>query len=101
MIVLGMYIVGVLVDLFVFEDPSDIRYLLLVVVWLVGTKMYRYSSRMTFMVCLGLVGVMFVFFVGDPESKIAERAAVWLYLMMLVGLLQQVWELRKTSEKKV
>ena len=61
---------------------------ILALYWL-ASKIYKTSSKITFYFCLLLLGIMFIeFLLLGPVPK-TEKAAVWLVLFLLLGIIQQ------------
>lgn len=96
---LSIFIIAIVADLFLFSQSSDIRYVLLIVFWLIVVRVLRLQSDATFKLTLGLLGGLFLFFIFDNKSLITERIATWIYLFLWVGVIQQLLELRKLPKK--
>lgn len=50
---------------------------------------YRLPSKFIFILCLVLLGIMFVEFLLSGPSSNTEKTAVWIYLFMGVGIVRQ------------
>ena len=72
----------------------------LVALYGVCVKIYRLKSRETFLLCLGLLGAMFVSFLTSGASIPTEKTAVWLVLFMVLGIYQQ-WRNIGYEKKKL
>lgn len=91
-------IAGVLLDVFVFGISSDIRIFALLGMYVYILHRWRVRSDTTFGICLILLGITYVLFLftvpmafDDPRPipPPAERTAVWLYLFLLIGIVQK------------
>lgn len=52
-------------------------------------KMFRIKSGFTFLLCLGLLMLMYILYVISGASISTEKAAVWLILFFGIGVIQQ------------
>ena len=88
-VVLVFLIGTIFVDSFFFKSVSDVVTFGLVALYGVCVKIYRLKSRETFLLCLGLLGAMFVSFLTSGASIPTEKTAVWFVLFMALGIYQQ------------
>lgn len=86
LIVLGVALLG---EVFFVDGSSDLRFFGLTILFFITTFMYRLSSRVTFTICLILLGIMYVQFLLSNASVHTEKIAVWIVLFMVVGVIQQ------------
>jgi len=93
-LVLGLLFAGVLGDIFYIPASSDVRFFGLIGIYALGTRWYRLTSKVTFIICLALLGVMYVLFLTTSTSVRTERAAVWLVLFWIAGVIQQWREIK-------
>lgn len=79
-------------DIFISSTNSDIKFYGITLLYFITALFYRLKSSITFTVCLVLLILMFVFFIlsgpAGPSVQ-TEKIAVWLFLFMLVGIIQQ------------
>lgn len=52
-------------------------------------KIFRIKSTFTFLLCLGLLVLMFIEYLFTGASISTEKAAVWLILFFGIGVIQQ------------
>ena len=88
-VVLVLLIGIIIVDILYAKTSSDVVTFGVLLVYGVSAKLYRLTARETFLLCLGLLGAMFVSFVMSGASVPTEKAAVWLVLFMALGIYQQ------------
>jgi hypothetical protein len=98
MLLLLGFLIGVILDLLNFQTPSDIRIFSLIFLWVLTVRTFHFKSDMTFKLALGFLGLLLIFFIFARGSLITERIAVWIYLCLVVGVVQQFFELRKESK---
>lgn len=78
----------ILVDSFFLNVSSDVVTFGVLLFYGIIANVGRLRSRETFLLCLGLLGAMFMSFVFSYASIPTEKLAVWLFLFMLVGIIQ-------------
>lgn len=88
-IVLTLMALAVLADILYLPGSSDVKIFGLLVAYGVAVRFYEIESKVTFLWCLVLLGVMFVEFLFTGPSVVTEKAAVWLVLFLTFGILQQ------------
>lgn len=88
-VVLVFLIGTIFVDTFFVKTVSDVVTFGVLIAYGFFVKMYRLKSRETFLLCLGLLGAMFVSFLVSGASIPTEKASVWLVLFMALGIYQQ------------
>ncbi len=91
---LALFFIGLSMDLFYFKLYSDIRIFALLALWIFIIKISDFKSDSTFKLSLGMLGMMFVFF--GRNLFVQERIAVWIFLLLTTGLIQQFFEFRKS-----
>lgn len=96
-ILYGSFFTILALDLLYFPATSDIRYFILGLLWFFITATYRLKSTHTILVVLGLIILLFFFYLFDRNSQITERIATWIYILLFFGLIQQIVEIRKQS----
>ncbi|MFZ5845156.1 MAG: hypothetical protein ACOY0S_01670 [Patescibacteria group bacterium] len=68
---------------------SDLLIFGILALYFLFSRIYKISSKITFYFCLSLLGVMFVEFLLLGPAPKTEKAAVWLVLFLLLGIIQQ------------
>ncbi len=87
-VVLVLLIGIIFVDSFFAKTSSDVVTFGVLLAFGIFIKMYQLKSKETFLLCLGLLGVMFVSFLFSAASIPTEKLAVWLFLFTVVGIIQ-------------
>jgi hypothetical protein len=90
-----VFYTGVLADIFFFDLPSDIRYVIILVIWTYIIRKHELKSETTYMLALSIFVLTFTLFVINRNSAYVENATVWVFLTLLFGLVQQFIDLRK------
>ncbi|SRR5258708_33179453 len=89
LVVLTIFILLVLGDIFLTSTASDIRYFGFLGVGIIGIFLYRLSSKFFFGLALIVLLIMFLFFVTSGASAKTEKAAVWFFLLFATGIIRQ------------
>lgn len=104
-LLLLIFLVGFVVDVFFYPIPvmlnweSDFRLFLVVFIWILTVKLSHFSSRATFKVALGFLILLFTLFLFFSSHPAIERIASWIYIFLLMGIIQQFFELRKINPR--
>jgi len=98
-ILMVMYFGGFVADVFfvkrknIYTDwESDVRLFLLVFLWIFMKKVYNFTSVITFKLTglfLAFFSFFFIFFRDHPS---VERLASWVYVYLVIGVIQQLLE---------
>ncbi len=88
-LVLGIIFASILGDIFYLAASSDFRFFGFVGAYALGARWYKLKSKVTFTFCLLLLCIMYILFLTTGTSVKTERAAVWLVLFWIVGIVQQ------------
>ncbi len=97
---LSLFYIGAFVDVFLMSSPilsyaSDLRIFLLLGFWLLIVKVGRLGSRVTFKLALAFLVILFFLFIFFRTQPSVERTATWIYLLLLIGIIQQFFKTRK------
>lgn len=87
--ILAVFFLAILGDILYIPDSSDLRTFGVVFFYIACIFMFRLKSKRTFLFCLVLLATMYIEFLLSAGSIKAEKAAVWLFLFLLVGIIQQ------------
>lgn len=86
----------ILGDVFFFQISSDIRIFGILFLYFVLVKRLQWRSRTTFILTLVLFLLSFVLYLFTDSAKFheplipaTERLAVWVYLLLVVGVIQK------------
>lgn len=88
-VVLILLTVSIFVDIFFVKASSDFVIFGILLVYGIFVKMFQIKSKLTFLLCLGLLSAMFVSYLFTGTSVATEKGAVWLVLFMVLGIFQQ------------
>lgn len=91
-VILTVFVMLILSDIVILRESNDIRLFGLLGVYVLNIHFYKLSSRNTFFFCLFLLAVMYVEFLFQGAADSTERAAVWLFFMLLIGIVQRIRE---------
>jgi len=98
--ILFLGVLGILGDIFVLDFSSDLIILFLTGWWLWAVRKYKFEGRVS--VGGGLVFlVMCPFLLILKKDPIAEKAAIWAYLFLVVGVGQMFIEYLREERKNV
>lgn len=89
LVVLTILLLGVVGDIFFISGSSDLRIFSIITLYVIGIWLYKLNSRIIFLLCLVLLGIMFIEFLLSGTSERTEKAAVWLVLFLAIGIIQQ------------
>ena len=92
--VLTAFYLAVLGDVVLVEESSDFIIFGLLIVYLFLVRFYDLSAKRAFFFCFILVGLMFTEFIFTGISSRTDKAAVWLFLFLGVGIMQELWQTR-------
>lgn len=92
---------GVFGDIFFLSGSSDSFIFGILGVSLMTIYFYKLSSRIIFIFCLLLLGVMFVQFVVGNTSAVTEKTAVWWFLFTVIGIFRQWTEITQQNHNKI
>ena len=90
----------ILTDSYFFVESSDLRIFGILFIYIIFLKIFKLKSKTTFLISLFLFVIVFIQFVfSNPSSYIdgsvappAERIAVWVFMLMLIGIFQKFKE---------
>ena len=89
---LTIIVLAVLADILLIPQSSDIRIFLILGLYGISIMLYKLTGRYTFLFCLVLLGIMYIEFLFTGTSQATEKAAVWLYLFLAIGIVQKLRE---------
>jgi len=86
--------VGILFDIFFLKLTSDFLIFFLMGLWILTIKLYKFEGKVSLGVALGFL-VLCPFLLILKKEAIAEKAAIWTYMFLVVGVIQMLIEVRK------
>lgn len=88
--VLTILTLMVVSESFLVKDASDARVFGFLVAYLLCIKLFKLQSNFTFFLSLVALGCMYIQFIISKASVGTEKAAVLLFFLMLIGIVQQL-----------
>jgi len=95
---LGIF--GILLDIFVLKFTSDLLILILLGFWILSVCYFKIKGRVSLGSALGFL-ILCPFLLIFSKEAIAEKAAVWAYLFLVVGVIQLFIEYFKEGKENV
>jgi len=96
-IILFLTFLGLFLDIFIFEFTSDLVMLFLTGLWVLSIWLYEYEGRVSIGMGLGFLILCPLLLIFDADA-IAEKVAIWAYMFLVVGVIQQIVEYRRSEE---
>lgn len=81
--------VFILADILLVRRSSDLVIFSVLLLYGIFIKIFKINSRLTFLLCLGLLAIMSIDYLFTGASISTEKAAVWFTLFLVVGIIQQ------------
>ena len=91
-VVLTLIVLLIPIDIFFINNSSDLRIFGILGIYIISVFFYKLKSRLTFLLSLILLGVMSFNFILTGTSESTEKAAVWIFFLLLIGIIQQFRE---------
>lgn len=80
--------VVIILDSYAKRSNSDVVFFGVVVLYVAYAKVYRIKSSVTYLLCIAIFSGMFMSFVSSQASNVTEKLVVWLFLFLVVGIIQ-------------
>jgi len=87
--VLTLFAVFIVVESLSKRLSSDVIIFGSLLIYVIFIKVFRIKSTFTFLLCLGLLVLMFILYLFTGPSISTEKAAVWFILFFGIGVIQQ------------
>jgi len=91
-VVISFFLLSLFVDIAFLTDNSDIRFFILIPIYIIASRTYRFTSKRTFLLCFILTIIMGLLYLFIGPVGPTEKTAVWIYLFLAVGIIQQFRE---------
>lgn len=88
--ILNAIFFAVIADIFLLKIQSDYMIFGILGLYMFVIKFFKLESKTTFTFCMFILGLLFMGFVFTGSSEHTEKAAVWLFLFMATGILQEL-----------
>lgn len=88
----------ILADVIYFEKSSDLRTFPILIFYIFIIKRFKLRANVTFFICLFLFVLIYIqyifsspatFEIQYPTVPFGEKIAVWLYLFLVIGVIQK------------
>lgn len=93
-------IIAMMIDIFVIRKYADSTTIWLTLLWTAGVIAYRLDPRFSFGLVLVFLTTCPFLLVGNMDW-IAEKSAIWTYMMLVVGTVQSIFEISPLLQKIV
>ena len=80
----------VLGDISFSQIRSDVFIFGILGLYILVIRVFKLKSKATFSLCFFVLGLLLIEFVSTGVSEHTEKAAVWLFLFMTIGIVQEV-----------
>lgn len=82
----------IVADVLLLGESSDIRIFGILGMYIASIVVYRLTSVFTFIVTMVVLVLMYVQFLVSGTSQSTEKAAVWLFFLLGLGIIQRLKE---------
>lgn len=79
----------IVLDASILPTASDLKFFGISILYILFSFFYKLKSTFTFTLCLFVLLIMFIGFVSTGSIFATEKAAVWVVLLMIIGIIQQ------------
>ena len=90
----------ILLDAFFVNQVSHTSIVVIMTTWAIILSALKLESRASFVVALFFLGLCPLLLIISLDT-IAEKAALWAYMFLLIGVIHQIWDLRKMPPSKI
>jgi len=97
LLLLILTLTGLLVDIFFLNFTSDLVIIFLLVLWLVSVRLFFFGERVSVAVALCFL-TLCPFLLILKKDAAAEKAAIWAYLFLVVGVVRASFRLRRMED---
>lgn len=87
--ILALLVVAIFADILFLNKSSDLIIFSILTLYVFFIKIFQLKSKSTFLLSLVLLAMMFFSYLFTGTSASTEKAAVWLVLFLVVGIIQQ------------
>ena len=91
---LTVIVLIIMIDIFFSNTKSDVIIFGVLGLYLFSINFYKLKTKTTFLICFFILGAFFIQFIFGGTSDHTEKAAVWLFLFLFTGIIQELWQLQ-------
>ena len=99
-IFLPIVIFGIIFDIFIYNITSDLLILFLTIFWIWSIRVFRFNGKVSIAGALVFL-LMCPFLLILNKEFIAEKSAIWAYMFLAVGVIQEFVEYMKENRNTV
>lgn len=88
-VVLTFIFIAIIINCIFIESNSDIVFFGFLGFYIGAALFYKLHSKITFLFCLLLLIIMFIEYLITGASLKTEKTAVWFFLFLATGIIQQ------------
>lgn len=81
-------------DIFLSDTKSDAVVFGILGLYLFSINFYKLKAKTTFLICFFILAAFSIQFIFSNTSDYTEKAAVWLFLFLFTGIIQELWQLK-------
>ena len=97
--VLSLIGIGILLEIFLLKAISSLATLFLAISWILLIRHFKFENRVSFYLALFFLFFCPILLIFGKEA-VAERFAIWVYIFLLIGIIQSVLEyVGKTKDR--
>lgn len=86
-------------DVFLRKYSSDIIIFSILLIYLFAVSFYKTKSSLSFKYCFIIIVAMAISFIFTETSSTTEKSAVWAYIFLVIGIIQQWFEINSRKSK--
>ena len=80
--------------IFSLSNTSDVITFGILGIYIFILNFYQLNAKTTFSICFFILGAFSILFIFTNASNQTEKAAVWLFLFLFIGIIQELWQLK-------
>lgn len=84
----------IIANIFFSNIKSDIFIFGVLGLYLFSIIFYKLKAKTAFSICLFILAAFSISFILSNTSDHTEKAAVWLFLFLFTGIIQELWQLK-------
>lgn len=84
----------IIADIFFSNTKSDVVVFGILGLYLFSINLYKLKAKTTFLICVFILAAFSILFILTNTSDSTEKAAVWLFLFLSTGIMQELWQLK-------
>ena len=93
-------LLGLFFDIFVFHSTSDLLILFLAGLWIWSIRIFKFNGRVSIIFALVFL-LMRPFLLILDKELIAEKSAIWAYMFLVMGVIQEFIKSMKENRNAV